>query len=185
MTIDSAAVVKLLQSAAAPAENGAAGMAFQAVDREGKVLAAGVSGYRDLENKTPVELNTVFWIASCTKMVTSIALMQLVERGAVDLDDAEAVKRVLPEIAATKVLKDGKEEEQSAEKGAKPITLRMLLTHTAGLSYTFLWEEYWKAIGDDPSKDEFSGREEAFHQPLKYQPGTDREYAVNCPGSAS
>lgn len=176
MGITSAAVVELLSAASEPSPNGAAGMAFQAVDKTGAILASGVSGYRDITTKEPITLDTVFWIASCSKLSTSIAIMQLVEQGKVSLDDADILAKTCPELAAANVLKDGEQTRQTGEKGR--ITLRMLLTHTAGLSYSFLWEEYWRLIQEEAGKDEFSGQESAFVQPLKFQPGTDREYAV-------
>jgi CubicO group peptidase (beta-lactamase class C family) len=173
-SINSAKIIALVEKATNQNEGGAAGIAFQAVDKTGKVLASTASGVKSIATSEPVSLDTLFWIASCSKLTTSIALMQLVERGEADLDDAELVARVLPELAAAKVLENGVEREQEGR-----ITLRMLLTHTAGLSYTFLWEEYWKSIGKEEGRDEFQGKADAFIQPLKYQPGKGREYAVS------
>lgn len=71
-------------------------------------------------------LDSIYWIASCTKMIVGIAVMQLVEQGKLDLDDVELVERVCKELKDVKVLEaDGKLVEKK-----KGITLRMLLTHT-------------------------------------------------------
>ncbi len=72
--------------------------------------------------------DNVFWIASCTKMLTALACMQQVERGVLKLDDSEQLENLCPELKSLKVLnKHGKLETKR-----NGITLRMLLTHTAG-----------------------------------------------------
>ena len=73
-------------------------------------------------------------IASCTKIVATIAVLQLVEQGNIPLDDADFVKKLAPEIGAKKVYADGVNgvDQQSS------VTMRMLLSHTAGFAYTFL-----------------------------------------------
>ena len=71
-------------------------------------------------------LDNIFWIASCTKMITGVACMQLVEQGKLSLDDAAQTESLCPELKDLKVLQaDGK---LVAKK--RGITLRMLLTHT-------------------------------------------------------
>ena len=79
-------------------------------------------------------LDTVVWIASMTKAITAAAAMQLVERGKLSLD--QPASRVVPELASAKVLEgfDGAGKPRLREP-RRPITLRHLLTHTAGFSY--------------------------------------------------
>lgn len=81
-------------------------------------------------------LNTVFWIASCTKLITSIACMQLVECGTLLLDSSEQLESFAPELRDVQVL-----ERVCASEGVggfrlvpkeRSITLRMLLNHTCG-----------------------------------------------------
>jgi CubicO group peptidase (beta-lactamase class C family) len=189
--LDSTKINDLLASVTSPSGGNVSGVVFQAVDKNGNIIASGASGVRNKGEAQPMTTDTVFWIASCTKLVTSIALMQLVEQGKVNLDDADIVAKVLPEVAAAKVFHGGVYKEQEER-----ITLRMLVTHTgefrlidksekrvnieaAGFSYTFLWEDYWKSISEDANKDEFSGNLAAFVQPLKNQPGKGREYSVS------
>ncbi|KAI1541115.1 AmpC Beta-lactamase class C [Pyrenophora tritici-repentis] len=78
---------------------------------------------------------TLFWMASCTKLVTAIAILQLVEQGEIPLHDEEWLAKIAPEIKAKKVYRagswgDGEEQE-------KGITMSMLLSHTAGFGYGF------------------------------------------------
>jgi len=78
--------------------------------------------------------DTVGFIASCTKLVTAIAILQLVEKGQTSLDDPEVVAKILPEIAALKIL-EGTAPNFTYRSPTKKITLRMLLDHSSGLSY--------------------------------------------------
>lgn len=70
--------------------------------------------------------DTVFWIASCTKLVGAIALMQLVEQGKADLDSADQLEKYVPEMKSVQILEGGKFREKKNR-----ITLRMLMTHVS------------------------------------------------------
>jgi len=106
-------------------------------------------------------------------MITGIAAMQLVEQGKLELDSSEQVEKIAPELKDVKVLeKGGKLVEKKTG-----ITLRMLLTHTAGFGYAFFHEglrDYNKGIGYD----EFSGKFYDINQPLVQQPGEGWQYGV-------
>lgn len=71
-------------------------------------------------------LDSIFWIASCTKMITGIACMQLVEQGVLNLDDSDQVEKICPELKDVKVLQD----DGTLVEKRRGITLRMLLNHT-------------------------------------------------------
>ncbi|KAG9384028.1 Beta-lactamase family protein [Pyrenophora tritici-repentis] len=106
-------------------------------------------------------------------MIAGLACMQLVEQGKLHLDDGDETERLVPELKDVKVLqKDGSLVEKN-----KKITLRMLLTHTAGFGYSFFNEDlrnYSHPIGFD----EFSGHIKEICQPLVFQPGEGWEYGV-------
>lgn len=108
--------------------------------------AAGVRGVAD---PTPMAADTVFWIASCTKAITSAAALQLVERGVLDLD--APVGERLPILASLKVLEGFDAAGAPKVRPARrPITLRSLLTHTSGLAYDFFSDDltrYHAAVG--------------------------------------
>ena len=101
------------------------------VDRKGQCLFQHASGKRGVDTPEPITLESVFWIASCTKMVAGIAAMQLVEQGKLALDDADLVERLAPELRTVRILKgfDEKGKATLVEKKER-ITLRMLLSHT-------------------------------------------------------
>lgn len=101
------------------------------VDKSGKTLFQHASGTRGADTKDPMTLNSVFWIASCTKMIGGIAAMQLVEQGRLALDDAGLVEKHCPELKHVKIIKgiDQNGKAETVEKKNR-ITLRMLLSHT-------------------------------------------------------
>ncbi|KAI9733618.1 MAG: hypothetical protein M1834_003220 [Cirrosporium novae-zelandiae] len=153
---------------------GIPGATVVVVGKDGKELFAHAAGRRGYGSTEPMTLDSVYWIASCTKMIVGIACMQLVEQGKLALDDGEQVEKLCPELKAVKVLQD----DGTLVEKKRSITLRMLLTHTAGFGYTFFHDnlrDYSKPI----SYDEFSGHMYDMLQPLVHQPGEDWEYGVN------
>ncbi|KAJ5148310.1 hypothetical protein N7526_001662 [Penicillium atrosanguineum] len=121
----------------------------------------------------------IYWLASCTKLVTGIACMRLVERGTLDLDNADQIERFCPELKDIKVLGEDGILVEKTER----ITLRMLLTHTAGFGYSFLnkkLKEYAQNCNSNRLEyDEFSGQMQDFLQPLLNQPGERFEYGIS------
>ncbi|RDW66697.1 beta-lactamase-like protein [Coleophoma crateriformis] len=105
-------------------------------DAQGKSYYAKAFGFNSLkDDQKPMTVDSVFWIASCTKLWSSISALQCVERGLLTLD--EDVTRLLPELKDIEVLK-GFEQDSGKPilvKAKKTITLRHLLTHTSGLAY--------------------------------------------------
>src|SRR6476469_8682595 len=102
-----------------------------------EVIYQGAFGKRDLSKDDPMTLDSVFWIASMTKAVTTAAGMHLVEQGKLSLD--EPMGKLLPELAWPQVLEGF--EASTAPKlrtATKPLTLRQLMTHTASFPY-YMW----------------------------------------------
>jgi CubicO group peptidase (beta-lactamase class C family) len=102
------------------------GLIFAATNRDGDIIFEHASGKIGAGRSEPMTTDNVVWIASCTKMITGVACMQLVEQGTLELDDVELVERLAPELKAVKVL----QEDGSLKDKEKGITLRMLLSHT-------------------------------------------------------
>ena len=101
------------------------------VGKDGNTLFSHASGTRGADTKEPMAMDTIFWIASCTKMICGIACMQLCEEGKITLDDADLVEKECPELKSLKILKsvDENGKPEYVEKKNR-ITLRQLLTHT-------------------------------------------------------
>lgn len=168
-----------LDTCTSNADNGLQGAVFVAVNKEGEVLAQHASGNRSLtKGNDAMDMDTVFYIASCTKFITAIACMQLVEQGKIDLDDAKALYKVCPELEKKEVY-DPEKNELRPRKG--DITLRKLLAHTAGFGYEFFDERvvmYGKKIGKKFNA--FSGDIKDYtEQPLVNDPDSMWEYGIN------
>lgn len=108
-----------------------------AVMRRGELAYLHTAGHRDLERGKPLERDTLFRIYSMTKPITSLALMQLWERGLFSLDDP--VTRFIPEWKSLGVRKAGSWPQFETEPVKRPMRIRDLLTHTAGLTYDFMY----------------------------------------------
>ncbi len=105
------------------------------VSRHGRVVHASTYGWRDLEARLPVEMDTLFRIYSMTKPVTSVAAMMLYEEGAFELSDP--VARFVPAFADMRVYLRGPAAKPLTLPAKEPVRMRHLLTHTAGLTYGF------------------------------------------------
>ena len=142
------------------------------------VLYEGAFGLRALDQSTPMTLDTVFRIASMTKAITSVAAMQLVEQGKLKVE--EPVPNIDPGLGSPQVLEGFDAAGAPKLRPAKrPITLRHLLTHTAGFSYD-IWDantgRYIKAAGL-PARP--TGKLASIRTPLAFDPGDKWEYGVN------
>src|SRR5262245_50613804 len=102
------------------------------VVRDGQPVYERAVGWSDKEAGRKMTAATIFRIASQTKAITSVAVLQLVEEGKVGIDDP--VSRFIPAFASTKVAVH-KEGGIDIVPAKRPITIRHLLTHTAGISY--------------------------------------------------
>ena len=147
------------------------------------VLAAASAGQRSADAEAdagPMTLDTVGWIASMTKAITGAAAMQLVERRKLHLD--APASDVLPNLAEAGVLEGFDDGGQPVVRPARaPITLRHLLTHTAGFGYPF-WSEpmlrYHQATGTQSIT---SGELVTMATPVPalFDPGEGWMYGIN------
>ena len=142
------------------------------------IFYEGAFGVRDLANGAEMTPDTIFRLASMTKAVTSTAAMQLVEQGRLQLD--QPIGNVLPELAAPQVLEGFDDSGAPRLRPAKrPITLRHLLTHTAGFGYE-TWDpdliRYVKVSGTPSTT---TGKLASLRLPLVFDPGDRWEYGIN------
>jgi len=98
---------------------------------EGKVISEEVVGFQNLESKTPMMKDSLFWIASMTKPITAVAVMMLQDEGKLNIDDP--LMKHLPEFKGQMLLKEKTADETVLVKPSRPITIKDLLTHTSGL----------------------------------------------------
>ena len=153
------------------------GVVAMAATRDGPVYQ-GAFGRRALPDGAAMTADTVFWIASMTKAVTSTAAMQLVEQGKLSLD--RSIAEVLPELAAPQVL-EGFDAggEPKLRPARRPITLRHLITHTAGFVYDIWNADMLRYREGRGIPDIFSCKNAALMLPLAFNPGERWEYGIN------
>ncbi|XOV89289.1 MAG: serine hydrolase domain-containing protein [Pseudomonadota bacterium] len=151
------------------------------VARDGKVVYRDARGYADVATQRPLAMNSLFRLASQTKPVTAVAAMILLEQGKFRLDDP--IARYIPEFADIKVAELSPSGEVIMVKPAQPITIRHLLTHTAGLS-TGDVPEVSQKINEMARQVGFGPNETLEETVLKYSrlalgfhPGTRWEYS--------
>ncbi len=145
------------------------------VYHQGEVAHLSCHGYADIESARPLQTDSIFRIYSMTKPITSVALMTLMEQGRFELDDA--AKRWIPALGKLEVEHQGAIESD--------ITMRQLLTHTAGFSYGFEPEQYsidklyariWRQRLQDQRMEQLIPQ--LLELPLMYQPGSRWRYSI-------
>jgi CubicO group peptidase (beta-lactamase class C family) len=142
------------------------------------IVYQGAFGKRDLGTGVDMTLDSVFWIASMTKAITSAAAMQLVEQGKLSLNDP--IGKVLPDLAAPQIL-EGFDADGAPKLRAstKPITLRHLMTHTAGFCYDMWNGDMVKYLEKTGTPGVTSCQNAALKTPIMTEPGTRWEYGTN------
>ena len=147
-----------------------------AADRDGNVYE-GAAGPRVAGGDEPVGACTHFRIMSMTKMVATVAALQLVERGALDL--GAPVEQYCPAFADLQVLDGFDGDTPRLRAPASKATVQQLVTHTTGLGYWFFNADLlrWEAVTGTPNV--LSGSNVVFGAPLLADPGTRYEYGIN------
>ena len=147
------------------------GVVALVTDRQ-RVLYQGAFGVADVATGRALSADALFRIASMTKVVTSLAAMQLVEQGRFGLDDP--VEKHLPEFAGLKVFEafDAATGEYRLRPASRPPTVRHVLTHTSGLAYPFTsatWRDFKPRAGET----------HPFGGPLLFDPGERWHYSTS------
>src|SRR4051812_7528644 len=143
-----------------------------------EMIYQGAFGKRDLGKDDQMTADSVFWIASMTKAITAAAGMQLVEQGKLSLD--EPVGKLLPDLAVPQVLEGfDASGEPKLRAAKKPITLRHLMTHTAGFAYDMWNGDVGKYLEKTGTPGVISCLNAALKTPVMTDPGTRWEYGTN------
>ncbi|MCX7031521.1 MAG: serine hydrolase [Spirochaetes bacterium] len=154
----------------------APGVVALAADAEG-VFYEGAFGRNGPRADAPMRLDAVFRIASMTKAVTTVAVMQLVEQGRLALD--QPMREIAPELGEARVLlgfdADGTPRTRAPRR---EITLRHLLTHTSGYSYDIFNRDVARYMEHEGLPSIRSGRYAALRAPLLFDPGDRWEYGI-------
>ena len=181
--LDPAGLAKLNEAMHGMVDGGQLAGVVTMVSRKGKVVHFDAYGKRDVENGVPVEKDTIFRIYSMTKPIVGVALMTYHDEGRFTLDDP--VSKFIPEFKGLKVAKeDGPDGVPVTEDADHPMTMRELMSHTAGLTYGLFSQSqvdtlYTKAgIVTDPNQTLEDMIDKLAKIPLRQQPGSLWHYSV-------
>ncbi|KIW78294.1 hypothetical protein Z517_08129 [Fonsecaea pedrosoi CBS 271.37] len=176
----------ILANSTDPAQNAVHACILAAVDKTGKQLYFKAAGHPNVDDPTNrVDPDATLWIASCTKLIGTVAALQCVERDQVGLDDP--VDKILPELAAPEVFspppKEGGESLEGSQRfvtqpATNKITLRNLLCHNSGHAYDFMDPLLvaWRASRGEGAVSLSALVAKAHTIPLLYQPGEGWSY---------
>ncbi len=141
------------------------------------IIYEGAFGISDRRAGSAIAVDTIFRIASMTKAVTSVAAMQLVELGRLQLD--EPVGEFMPELAAPQVLEGFDAAGMPRLRLARrPITLRQLLTHTSGFGYDWGNADLLRYVKRTHTPTTLSAKLASLDLPLLFDPGERWEYGI-------
>jgi CubicO group peptidase (beta-lactamase class C family) len=139
-------------------------------------------GWADKEARIPLRIDHIFRVFSNTKLITSCAALLLYEEGHFQLDDP--IERFIPQLADRRVLRSGATSLDQTEPAARPISIRHLMSHSAGLSYgffdpgTLIFNAYNERKVNNPATTLAEMMDALADLPLIYHPGTSWEYSV-------
>lgn len=168
-------IKKILDDATSDPTTGVPGLFVSITNNKGDDLITYTSGYTGADATEKLSKDSIFWLASCTKLITTIAVLQLVEKGQLSLDDADQLDSILPELDSIQIATLNDDGNISLKPKKNRITLRMLLSHTAGFGYSFFnktlkrWSELYGNFDFEINSD---------HYPVLFEPGTNWEYGV-------
>ena len=170
-------------------ENGVIPGGVFLVAEKGKIKYFKSFGFDDQSMNKPYENDNIFRIASMTKSLTVVSVLQLMEKGKLDLDDP--VSKYIPSFKKTMVLDrfNSSDSSYTTVKQKKEITIRNLLTHTSGIYYGSFEKDSLRAVYTKNdlmsfglSTDQFTTEEmvnKIAVAPLAFQPGTHYKYGLN------
>jgi len=156
------------------------------ISRKDKEVFYKAYGFRNLENEIPMQKNDIFRMASMTKGLTAVAVLQLYERGLISLDDK--ISKYIPEFKNPQILVTVLPDSSFTSKPAKSeITIRQLLTHTSGIGYGFQDERYNSLViknkisegFEDDSRTSLENIRRIAKLPLLCEPGEKYIYSLS------
>jgi CubicO group peptidase (beta-lactamase class C family) len=144
-----------------------------------RVTYQGASGKRDTNRDIPMTVDSIFRIASMTKPITSVAVMQLVEKGRVKLDEPAAT--YLPELSQVQVLEefDATTGKAKLRPPKVPPTVRQLLCHISGFAYEFFDLRLHAYVTSTALPSVRDGGDGFLKVPLLFDPGSRWEYGIS------
>ena len=147
-----------------------AGVISLIADKTGEVHYKNLLGYADVEARKPMREDSVFWIASMTKMFAGASIMMLADEGKVSLDDP--VTKFIPQLSNWMVVAEKDDAHVLLKPLTRPVTVRHVLSHTSGLTGS---SELQKVTGSDSTPLKARALS-SVTGPLQWQPGEKYQY---------
>jgi methyl acetate hydrolase len=148
------------------------------VTNRNRNIYEGAAGKRRLDQPADMTTDSIFAIFSTTKAITATAVLQLVEEGKLDLD--APAKRYAPDIGKLQVIEGFDAAGEPILRAPKrDITTRMLMVHTAGLSYDFMNQTYNRLAQEKGQPSVITASKACLMTPLLFDPGERWEYGTN------
>lgn len=157
------------------------------IARNGKIVYHKAIGYQDKEQGTPLDTNDIFRIASMTKPVVSVAIMQLYENGKLNLSDP--VSKYIPSFRQPQILEtfNAADTSWTSTPAAGEVTIHHLLTHTSGVGYSFSSRSMSPIYSKNGIPDLANARNITIEEvtgrlgklPLMFEPGTKYMYGLS------
>jgi methyl acetate hydrolase len=148
------------------------------VTNRSRNIYEGAAGKRRLDQAADMTTDSIFAIFSTTKAITATAVLQLVEEGKLDLD--APAKRYAPDIGELQVIEGFDAKGEPILRAPKrDITTRMLMVHTAGLSYDFINHTYNRLAQEKGQPSVITASKACLMTPLLFDPGERWEYGTN------
>ncbi len=153
-----------------------------AIIKDGQLVDSFCTGFADIERGEALRPDHIHRAYSCTKLMTSVLVMLLVDQGHFALDDT--VKKWIPAFGALRVLRAGATSLDDTIPLERDITIRHLLSHQAGFSHgvfdpdTLIYSAYAAAGVRKPDSTLAQLMDQMATLPLIYQPGTDWQYSM-------
>lgn len=147
-----------------------------------ELVASGCVGFADREAQAPMRTDHLFRVFSNTKLVTSCAALQLLERDRFGLDDA--IGQYIPALGDLRVLRPGASSLDDTDAAREPVRIRHLFTHTAGFTYAYrepgtpLGQAYSDSGLADAQVDSAAMARILGRLPLVFHPGSAWNYSV-------
>ncbi|MGD9603430.1 MAG: serine hydrolase domain-containing protein [Gammaproteobacteria bacterium] len=162
---------------AEPVQAGQVPNLFAIVGDRAGLLYAGAAGPRALGGNVPMGVDTVIWLASTSKAITTVAAMQCVEQRQFTLDAPASA--IVPELAEAQVLEGFDDAgKPRLRPPRRPVTLRHLLSHTSGFTYEFSSAPLVQYMGQTGLPSMLQCRKGALNAPLMFDPGDGWEYGI-------
>lgn len=160
----------------AVANQSIAGAVAMVGQRKG-LLYEGAAGVRAVGLPAAMTTNSTAWLASLSKVVTTVAVMQCVERGLLDLDAPAA--NICPTLGTLQVRERFDEDGQPVLRAPKsPITLRQLLSHSSGLGYELFHPDVRRELEQSGKDNVLSGTRATLERALVADPGSAWVYSI-------